>query len=65
MKRNSQDALKAIRSLNFGEMLYRGYWVKKSALSGDMWIEKDSQLIQRIPSDQSWNYAREVIDQLI
>jgi hypothetical protein len=60
----SQEALKAIQKLNFNELLYRGYWVKRSSFSGDMWIEKDNTLIHRIPSNKSWDHARSIIDQL-
>jgi hypothetical protein len=65
MKRNSQDALKAIRELNFGEMAYRGYLVKRNALSGEMWIERDGVLIHRVPLTKSWDYARQTIDGLL
>ena len=59
-----QTAIEALREIDFSQMLYRGYWVKRNALTCLMHIEKDGQLIHRIPETESWNYARGVIDQL-
>lgn len=43
---------------------YRGYLIRTNALLNSMWIERDGQLVHRVPADKSWDYAREVIDQL-
>jgi hypothetical protein len=58
-------ALAALQTVDFSRMAYRGYLVRRNALTGDMWIEKDGQMIHRVPSTQSWNYARQTIDALI
>ncbi len=61
----SQAALDALRQVNFSEMLYRGYWVKRSAFSGDMWIERDGFCIARLKPTESWDAGRKVIDSLL
>lgn len=43
---------------------YKGYLIRTNALSNSMWIEKDGQLIHRVPADKSWACARTIIDSL-
>ena len=55
------SALASLHQVNFGQQAYRGYLIKTHWATG-MWIEKDGQLIHRVPAHKSWAYAREQID---
>jgi hypothetical protein len=62
---SSAGALAQLRATDFGQESYRGYLIRTNAMSGDMWIEKDGQLIARVPASKSWEYARKEIDGLV
>lgn len=58
------EALDKLRTVDFSQQRYRGYWIRVDPISNTMRIEKDGQLIRRVPAYHSWVYARGVIDQL-
>lgn len=61
----SAAALAAIRQIDFSQMLYRGFWVKRNALNGHLWIEKDGFHIGSLDPHESWDAARRIIDDIL
>jgi hypothetical protein len=62
------DAPMTARSLP--SPVYRGYLIKQSPFSPEMWIEKDGHIIHRVPEHldrggEAWEYARDTIDKLM
>ena len=63
-RRTDPGALSKLREIDFGQQAYRGYLIRRNAFTSEMWIEKDGQLIARVPPDKPWVWAREQIDQI-
>lgn len=56
--------VKQLTDVDFGAQAYRGYLIRKNALNGLMWIEKDGYLIGYV-HDVKWSTARSDIDKLL
>lgn len=64
-RRTSGEALGALRKTDFSQQHYRNYWIKTNNLNNSMWIERDGQLIARVPAWASWTWAQQSIDALL
>ncbi len=62
---NKRTKLPELHDGDWSNQHYRGYWIKRNAFSGDMWVEKDGFVICRVPAHMSWAYARAEIDSLV
>lgn len=47
------------------DVSYRGYWIRRNALAGGLWIEKDGRAISGVHPEWGWNDARRVIDEVV
>jgi hypothetical protein len=51
--------------IDFSHQAYRGFDIRFNALEGQLTIEKEGKPICKVPPDQSWFWARAMVDELI